>query len=197
MMKRFVSQSVNQLRYNSRPIQRNFWSQHQNTNSPKHDRTLSEGGTLSQKMGGVFAFGVAFLSYIYMKDQFDQTASPVKKEAPVEKAAPVEEKKLQLKKDNEMKYILICGPSGVGKGTVLKELFKKYPELTGFSVSYTNRGPRVGEKDGVDYNFTTEEKFVEEIEKGNFLEHVHFANKRYGTNKNYMEKLVDQGKVCV
>merc|ERR1711957_605972 len=117
-------------------------------------------------MGGVFAFGVAFLSYIYMKDQFDQTA------APVEKEAPVETKKLQLKKDNEMKYILICGPSGVGKGTVLKELFKKYPELTGFSVSYTNRLPRVGEKDGVDYNFVTEENFVEEIEKGNFLEHV-------------------------
>merc|ERR1711957_248575 len=102
-------------------------------------------------MGGVFAFGVAFLSYIYMKDQFDQTAAPVKKEAPVEKAAPIETKKLQLKKDNEMKYILICGPSGVGKGTVLKELFKKYPELTGFSVSYT--------KDGVDYNFVTEENF--------------------------------------
>ena len=181
MMKRFVSQSVNQLRYSSRPLQRTFCSQQQ--------RTFSAGGTFSQRMGGALALGVAFFSYYNMRDiQFDQTAAPVEKEAP---------KKLQLKKDNEMKYILVCGPSGVGKGTVLKELFKKYPELTGFSVSYTNRGPRVGEKDGVDYNFTTEEKFVEEIEKGNFLEHVHFANKRYGTNKNYMEKLVDQGKVCV
>ena len=103
----------------------------------------------------------------------------------------------KLKAGNEMKYIVISGPSGVGKGTLIKKLDEKFKANIGFSVSYTNRGPRPGEEDGVHYNFITEEVFVQEIEENNFLEHVHFADKRYGTNKKFVDKIIADNKVCV
>ena len=102
-----------------------------------------------------------------------------------------------LKAGNDKKFILVCGPSGVGKGTLIKELNNKYESLLGFSVSYTNRGPRPGEEDGVHYNFVTEEVFVQEIADNNFLEHVHFADKRYGTNKKFIDKIIADKKVCI
>jgi len=106
-------------------------------------------------------------------------------------------KKLQIKAENPNKFFLISGPSGVGKGTLLKELFANYPNQTKFSVSYTTRGPRPGEENGKDYNFITEEEFVAEIEKGNFLEHVHFSGMRYGTSKHAIEGALTEGKICV
>jgi len=104
---------------------------------------------------------------------------------------------LKLNPNSPNKYILVCGPSGVGKGTLIKELFLKYPHLTSFSVSYTTRKPRPGEQNGKDYNFVSEEEFLSEIKEGNFLEHVHFADKRYGTGKKFIDCLMEQGKVCV
>lgn len=103
----------------------------------------------------------------------------------------------QLNKTSPNKYLLISGPSGVGKGTLLNRLFNKYPHLLSFSVSYTTRQPRPGEKNGVDYNFVSEEEFVTEIEEGNFLEHVKFADQRYGTNRKSVEEMISKGKVCV
>ena len=127
-----------------------------------------------------------------------ETEDPKPVEAKVEEK--IEESKepvRELKAECENKYLLVSGPSGVGKGTLIAQLQKKYEALISFSVSYTNRGPRPGEEDGVHYNFVTEEVFVEEIEKGNFLEHVHFADKRYGTNKNYIDKIIENKKVCI
>ena len=71
-----------------------------------------------------------------------------------------------------MKYkpIIIVGPSGVGKSTLIKELTNKYPDSFGFSVSYTTRQPREGEKHGVNYFYITKEEFQAMIDKDDFIE---------------------------
>lgn len=66
--------------------------------------------------------------------------------------------------------IVVCGPSGVGKGTLIKMLFNKHPETFAFSVSHTSRGPRPGEQDGVDYHYVTKDKFRELIDGDKFVE---------------------------
>eukprot|EP01116_Phalansterium_solitarium_P017932 TRINITY_DN4568_c0_g1_i2.p1 TRINITY_DN4568_c0_g1~~TRINITY_DN4568_c0_g1_i2.p1 ORF type:complete len:257 (+),score=83.15 TRINITY_DN4568_c0_g1_i2:30-773(+) len=93
--------------------------------------------------------------------------------------------------------IAISGPSGVGKGTLITRLLKDYPNNFGFSVSHTTRKPREGEKDGVHYNFTTIESIKEEIDQGKFIEHANVHGNYYGTSKEAVEKVVNEGKVCV
>ncbi len=90
--------------------------------------------------------------------------------------------------------IVFSGPSGVGKGTIRKLFFDR-PDLNlDFSVSMTTRQPRVGEVDGVDYFFVTEEEFKKSIENDEFLEHAEFVGSYYGTPKAYVEKLRNEGK---
>ena len=79
----------------------------------------------------------------------------------------------------------------------MKGLFNAYPKNTAFSVSYTTRKPRPGELDGKDYFFITEKEFVSRIENGDFIEHVHFAGERYGTNRYYVENLISEKKICI
>lgn len=68
------------------------------------------------------------------------------------------------------KVIVLSGPSGVGKSTILRELLAKYPEQLRLSISATTRAPRPGEKHGVDYYFLTPEEFAKRREAGEFLE---------------------------
>ncbi|MDI9503935.1 MAG: guanylate kinase [Erysipelotrichaceae bacterium] len=89
--------------------------------------------------------------------------------------------------------IVLSGPSGVGKGTVRKKLMENEDLKLVFSISMTTRLPRQGEKDGVDYFFVTEEVFDQNLKNNNFLEHATFVNNRYGTPKDYVEKLLDKG----
>ncbi len=89
--------------------------------------------------------------------------------------------------------IVLSGPSGVGKGTVRKKLMENEDLKLFFSISMTTRLPRQGEKDGVDYFFVTEEVFDQNLKNNNFLEHATFVNNRYGTPKDYVEKLLDKG----
>lgn len=91
---------------------------------------------------------------------------------------------------------VISGPSGTGKGTVLKEVFAQDKNLF-FSVSATTRAPREGEKDGVNYFFLTNEAFDRMIENGEMLEYVEKFTNRYGTPKGYVEKLLSEGKDVV
>lgn len=93
--------------------------------------------------------------------------------------------------------VVISGPSGVGKGTVRKALFKREGHNLEFSVSMTTRSPREGEVDGKDYYFVSKEKFKEEIKKGNLLEHAKFVNNYYGTPKDKVMEQLDQGKEVV
>ena len=76
--------------------------------------------------------------------------------------------------------IVLTGPSGVGKGTILKSLLKRHPELF-LSVSATTRLPREGEVDGVDYYFYTRSQFEAKIQAGELLEWAEFAGNYYGT----------------
>lgn len=93
--------------------------------------------------------------------------------------------------------IVISGPSGTGKSTLLKKLFGEYPTEFGFSVSSTTRGPRPGEVDGKDYNFTTVEAFKEMIEQDKFIEWAQFSGNYYGTTVDSVKQVISSGKTCI
>lgn len=92
--------------------------------------------------------------------------------------------------------LVVSGPSGVGKGTVLSKLFEIDENLY-FSVSATTRAPRPGETDGVHYRFKTREEFHQEIESGEMLEYAVFSGNYYGTPRSAVEKKLAQGKDVV
>ena len=87
---------------------------------------------------------------------------------------------------------VISGPSGVGKGTLVSMLRQNHPEIK-LSVSATTRNPRPGEINGVHYFFLTKEDFKNRIESGEFLEWAEFSGNFYGTNKNFVEKMLKDG----
>ncbi|KAF5021767.1 hypothetical protein F66182_6217 [Fusarium sp. NRRL 66182] len=93
--------------------------------------------------------------------------------------------------------LVICGPSGVGKGTLIKLLFSRHPDTFTLSVSHTTRGPRDGESDGVDYHFVTKEAFRDLISKDGFVEHAQFGSNLYGTSKATIEEQTAKGRVVV
>jgi len=81
---------------------------------------------------------------------------------------------------------VITGPSGVGKGTLIRGLMERLPQLR-LSVSATTRQPRPGERHGVDYYFLTPEEFERHVSKGDFVEHAQYAGRNYGTLHNELE----------
>jgi len=92
--------------------------------------------------------------------------------------------------------IVISGPSAVGKGTIIKELFKQNFALT-YSISATSRLPREGEVDGVNYFFLNEKQFLDMVEKDEFLEWAKVYSNYYGTPKSFVEKMLEEGKDVV
>jgi guanylate kinase len=82
---------------------------------------------------------------------------------------------------------VITGPSGVGKGTLIRALLERMPDLR-VSVSATTRPPRPGERDGVDYHFMSPEQFEERVARGEFVEHATYAGNRYGTLHSEIER---------
>mmetsp|Transcript_33328 Transcript_33328/g.55962 ORF Transcript_33328/g.55962 Transcript_33328/m.55962 type:complete len:281 (+) Transcript_33328:78-920(+) len=93
--------------------------------------------------------------------------------------------------------VVIAGPSGVGKGTLIGKLMSKFPSVFGFSVSHTTRSPREGEENGVHYNFVTKAEFEEAVEKGDFIEYAKVHTNYYGTSVMAGEKVRAAGKVCI
>ena len=92
------------------------------------------------------------------------------------------------------KLFVISGASGVGKSTVLAKVMEARQDLT-FSVSATTRPPRPGETDGVNYYFVSKEKFLDMIDKNEFLEYDAHMENYYGTPKGQLEeKLAQQNK---
>lgn len=90
--------------------------------------------------------------------------------------------------------IVVSGFSGAGKGTIMKELLKRYPDQYALSVSATTRGPRPGEVDGTDYFFRTREQFEEMIAQDELIEYAQYVNNYYGTPKSYVQKQLSKGK---
>ena len=89
--------------------------------------------------------------------------------------------------------MVVSGFSGAGKGTLMKELLKRYDNYA-LSVSATTRQPREGEKDGEDYFFVSREYFQQMIEDGRLVEYAQYVNHYYGTPRDYVEKKMAEGK---
>ena len=89
--------------------------------------------------------------------------------------------------------VVVSGFSGAGKGTLMKELLKRYDNYA-LSVSATTRQPREGEKDGEDYFFVNREYFQQMIEEGRLVEYAQYVNHYYVTPRDYVEKKMAEGK---
>ena len=92
--------------------------------------------------------------------------------------------------------IVITGPSGVGKGTLIRGVMDRVGDLE-LSVSATTRPPRVGEVDGVDYHFLTRQQFDRRVAAGEFLEHADYAGNHYGTLRSELEDRLRAGRPVV
>jgi guanylate kinase len=90
------------------------------------------------------------------------------------------------------RVVVITGPSGVGKGTLIRGLMERLPRLQ-LSISATTRSARPGERDGVDYHFLAPEEFERRVRAGAFVEHADYAGRRYGTLRSELEGRVRAG----
>ncbi|KAK8514686.1 hypothetical protein V6N13_103159 [Hibiscus sabdariffa] len=95
------------------------------------------------------------------------------------------------------KPVVISGPSGVGKGTLINMLMEEFPSMFGFSVSHTTRAPRDMEKNGVHYHFTERSIMEKDIKDGKFLEFASVHGNLYGTSIEAVEAVADSGKRCI
>lgn len=109
-----------------------------------------------------------------------------------------DEKPVETNEVESPRPVVFCGPSGVGKGTLIDMLMKRFPgDQFGFSVSHTTRAPREGEQDGVHYNFTTVDDIKKDIDAGKFIEYAEVHGKYYGTSVEAVESVKSSGKICV
>ena len=92
--------------------------------------------------------------------------------------------------------LVISGPSGTGKGTLIEKLMKEDPTLV-FSVSATTRAPRPGEIDGVHYHFVSNEKYDELVAEGAFVEYATVHGNRYGTLRSEVYQRLERGENVV
>lgn len=90
------------------------------------------------------------------------------------------------------RLFVVTGPSGVGKGTLIKELLRRVPGLE-LSTSATTRAPRAGEQDGVDYHFLTEDEFERRLARDEFMEHAGYSGHRYGTLLSEVQPRLESG----
>ena len=93
--------------------------------------------------------------------------------------------------------VVVCGPSGVGKGTVLKQLLARHPRGYAFSVSHTTRGPRAGERNGREYHFVSQDTFAELARADAFAERTEFCGNRYGTSWEAIAQASRGNKCCL
>ena len=97
----------------------------------------------------------------------------------------------------DRRTIIIAGPSGVGKSTLIKMLLDKHPDILERKVSHTTRSPREGEVDGQHYNFITKEKHSMMRDGDEFLEYNNYNGNDYGTSRKLVESIIARGKIPV
>jgi guanylate kinase len=95
-----------------------------------------------------------------------------------------------------MALTVLSGPSGVGKGTVVAAVRRRFPEVW-VSVSVTTRRPRPGETDGVEYHFVDATEFADMVKAGEFVEHAMFAGHAYGTPRAPLDRRLAAGLPCL
>ncbi|PLN83402.1 guanylate kinase [Aspergillus taichungensis] len=93
--------------------------------------------------------------------------------------------------------LVISGPSGVGKGTLIQRLINTHPNTFALTVSHTTREPRPGETDGVAYHFVSHDAFLSLISQNAFVEHAFFSGNHYGTSKKTITDQVAKGLIVV
>eukprot|EP00922_Rhytidocystis_sp_ex-Travisia-forbesii_P051856 GHVS01076987.1.p1 GENE.GHVS01076987.1~~GHVS01076987.1.p1 ORF type:complete len:269 (+),score=25.83 GHVS01076987.1:163-969(+) len=93
--------------------------------------------------------------------------------------------------------LVVAGPSGVGKGTLVKKLIADFPDCFGFCVSHTSRPPRTGEVYGKHYFFEKKEFIMDLVAKGQFLEHAEVHGNVYGTSLQEVGRVSSNGKICL
>jgi hypothetical protein len=113
------------------------------------------------------------------------------------KMAPTDPKATDTSAMERNRAIVISGPSGTGKSTILKRLFEEYPDKFGFSISHTTRGPRGGEQDGREYYFVKKEEFLELVDHKGFIEHAQFGDNHYGTSVKAVSDIAEKGRICI
>jgi guanylate kinase len=94
------------------------------------------------------------------------------------------------------RVFVITGPSGVGKGTLIRLLRERVPGLA-LSVSATTRAPRPGEQDGLDYHFLSDAEFARRVAAGDFVEWAEYSGRRYGTLRSELERHLAEGRPVV
>lgn len=97
-------------------------------------------------------------------------------------------------KNNKAKLIIFTGPSGVGKGTMLADFFKRVDNKIVYSISNTTRAPRDGEINGMHYFFISKDEFEKMINENQFLEFACYSGNYYGTNKKFVDEKISEGK---
>eukprot|EP00761_Pharyngomonas_kirbyi_P003555 gb/GECH01003559.1/.p1 GENE.gb/GECH01003559.1/~~gb/GECH01003559.1/.p1 ORF type:complete len:248 (+),score=53.99 gb/GECH01003559.1/:1-744(+) len=93
--------------------------------------------------------------------------------------------------------VVICGPSSVGKGTLINQLVQRYPDTFALSISHTTREPRPQEEDGKDYYFISKKQMEKEIEENKFIESAHVHGNLYGTSLKAVNEVIASGKICI
>ncbi|KAJ0417941.1 P-loop containing nucleoside triphosphate hydrolase protein [Aspergillus carlsbadensis] len=93
--------------------------------------------------------------------------------------------------------LVISGPSGVGKGTLVQRLFDEHPDTFAFTVSHTTRSPRIGEVEGTNYLFVSPSTFDNLISQEAFVEHATFSGNQYGTSKRTIADQMAKGLVVI
>merc|ERR1711925_29372 len=96
-----------------------------------------------------------------------------------------------------IRTVIVCGPSGVGKGTLLKRLKDQHPGVFEVAVSHTSRAAREGEENGAHYHFVTRENFEDLINEGAFLEYADVHGNYYGTSLKAVENVANNGCICL
>jgi guanylate kinase len=94
------------------------------------------------------------------------------------------------------RVIVVSGPSGAGKGTLIQRILPRFPRLT-VAVSATTRPMRPGEMHGRDYYFLAPEEFEYRVRTGDFLEHVTYADNRYGTLRSEVQRILEDGRSVI